>query len=184
MENKYIDPRIFKNDKNGFEVHFKPQKFGAYLALAFSFSFMIIDYVLFKETYIYAEFKFLLYNPIYALGFIALKLAIIYTLYLAIYTFFSNYIVKLDKETLSKFSSPVPRLRGNKSILRNDIENFYLKKGSSSSYAGQDSNVRIKQTYYNLRIKTKDKNEFTFFYSLLQDETNLIKKLLEEHLNL
>jgi len=184
METKINDLRISKNDNNGFEIHFKPQKFGAYLALTFAFSFLIIDYVLFRGTYLYGEFKFLLYNPIYLLSFIALKLALIYTVYLVIYTFKSDYIVKLDNEKLSKFSAPIPRLRGNKTISRNDIESYKVEKSTTTTRASQISYTRTTQKYYNLRVKLKNEEEFTFFFSLLQDETNLIKKLLDEHLNL
>jgi len=184
METKINDLRIYKNNRNGFEVRFKPLKLGVYVAITIGLLLFIVDYILFKGAYSYGEFAFLLHKPIYLLGFIALKVAIIYTIYIATYTFMSNFIVKLDKENLSKFSAPIPKLKGNKSIKRNEIESYKLEKISSTTRASQISYTRMTQTYYNLRIKLKGGNEFTFFYSLLQDETNLIKRLLDEHLNL
>jgi len=184
MENqqKISDKRIFKDDENGFEVHFKPLKLGAYVALMIGIGLIVIDYGLFKNAWSIGYFKYMMRNPLYLLGFFGLKLAIIYIIYLVIYTFKSDYIVKLDNKSLSKFSAPIPRLRGNKSILRNDIESYKIEKSSSTTRVSQTSYTRGTQTYYNLRIKLKGKDEFTFFYSLSQDDTHLIKRLLDKHI--
>ncbi len=176
------DKRVVKEDENGFEVHFKPQKLGAYLALTIGIGLFVIDYILFRGTYFFGEFKFLLYNPLYLFGFIALKLGIAYTVYLTIYTLKSDYIVKLDTEKLSKYSAPIPRLSGNKSILRKDIESWKLVKSKSSTRISSDNPVRVTQIYYNLVIRLKNDREIIFFYSLSYDETYLIKQLLDKYL--
>ena len=181
-QEEIFNERIIKNDENGFEVHFKPQKLGAYIALAIAFCLMIIDFVLFRGVFMYGGFGFLFRLSLHSLGFIALNLGILYTLYLAVYTMFSDYIVKLDKEKLSKFSAPIPRLYGNKSILRKDIESYHIEKSTSTSRASQLNYTRITQTYHNLRIKLYSGKEFTFFYSLSKNETFLIKRLLNKHI--
>ncbi len=63
MESKINDSRILKNDETGFEIHFKPQKLGAYIALAIGFGLFVIDYILFRGAYSYGEFGFLLHSP-------------------------------------------------------------------------------------------------------------------------
>jgi len=184
MENEINDKKIIQDDENGFEVHFKPLKLGAYIALAIGIGLIIVDFVLFRGYFLYGGFSFLLRLSVYSLGFVALKIGIIYTLYLAAYTLFSDYIVKLDNEKLYKFSAPIPRLGGNKSVLRTDIESYYVLKSTSTTRASQTSYTRITQTYHNLRIKLYSGEEFTFFYSQLKKETYLIKSLLDKHLKL
>jgi len=185
MENqKKTDKRIIKDDENGFEVHFKPKKQRAYVILMYGGLLLALDYILFRGLYTFGGFETLLYNPIYALKFIALKLAIIYVIYFTIYILKTNFVIKLDNEKLLNFSAPIPKLRGNKSIMTNDIENYKIGNSAVSGFVSQTTFRRIKQTYYNLRIKLKGKDEFTFFYSLSQDETHLIKRLLDKHLNL
>ncbi len=184
MENKINDLRISKNDKNGFEVHFKPLKLGAYVALAIGLLFILADYVLFLGLYKYGELNFLLHNPLQIIEFIAMKIGIVYLIYLAIYTFMSDYIIKLDKENLSKFSAPIPRLGGNKKIKRNSIESYEVKKLKTTSRVNRTSYVRITQIYYNLHIKLKDGKEVKFFTSLTNGDSSLIKRLLDEHINL
>ncbi len=168
-----IDKRIISNNKQGFEIGFKPLKLGAFIALAFAFGLFIID----MKAGIYFHYQLL-----NILVFIAFKGSILYTLYIAAYTFFSKYIVKLDGKKLSKYYAPIPQLFGNKRIERQEIESYYVKKSSSKVKMNANSNVRTTQTYYNLRIKMKNEKEFTFFYSLSQSETNLIKRLLDQHI--
>ena len=181
-QKEIFDKRIIKNDENGFEVHLKPLKLGAYVALAIAFCLIIIDFVLFRGVFMYGGFGFLFRLSLHSLGLIALNLGILYTLYLAAYTLFSDYIVKLDEEKLSKFSAPIPRFRGNKSVLRNDIESYRVEKSTSTSRASQLNYTSVTQTYHNLRIKLYSGKEFTFFYSHSRNETYLIKRLLDKHI--
>lgn len=156
------DERVIINNEQGFEVRFDIQKLGAYVALAFAFGLFIIDYMM----YLY-------------IGEYFMKIAIFFAIYLAIHSLFSKYIVKLSPDKLSSFSAPIPRIFANKSILRNDIEKFYVKKTTSTTRT-TNSNMPVKQTHYNLIIKTKDGKEKSFFQSLSSNETYLLEKLMKE----
>ena len=162
------DERIVKNDESGFEVHFKFLKLGAFVTGFMTAGVIVIDNVLY------------LGGILGSLSNIAFKILILYGLYLTAYILFSDYIIKLTPVQLLKYSAPIPKLWGNKSISRDDIEDYYIHELKTKSRV---NNTTIRQTYYNLKIKTRTSGEFTFFYSLSRDEVYLVKRLLDEHLS-